>query len=70
MFPHIIGNKKLARNPQNTWKHHITKLAKTDTKLTALLSKLHGVNKGGLDHSCIHIKCIKALLDAIKDLQV
>ena len=52
MFPYIIGNSKLVRNSQNTWKHHKTRLAKTDTKLAALLLKLHGPNKGGLGPSC------------------
>jgi len=51
MFPHIIENKKLVRNLQNTWKHYRTRLAKTDTNLATLLSKLHGLNKGGLDPS-------------------
>jgi hypothetical protein len=48
MFPHIIENLKLVRNPQNTWKHHKTMLAETDTKLAILLSKLHSPNKDGL----------------------
>jgi hypothetical protein len=52
MTPHIIENPKLTRNPQNTWKHHITRLAETDTKLAALLLKLHGPNKGALNPSC------------------
>jgi hypothetical protein len=52
MFPHIIENKKLVRNLRNTWKHHRTRLVKTNIKLTVLLSKLHGLNKGGLDPSC------------------
>jgi hypothetical protein len=30
MFPNIIGNPILVRTPQNTWKHHITRLAETD----------------------------------------
>jgi len=60
MFQHIIGNHKLVRNPQNTWKHHITRLAKTNTKLTVLLSKLHDLNKGELSPSCTWIKCTKA----------
>jgi len=46
MFSYIIGNPILVRTPQNTWKHHITRLAETDTKLAALLSKHHGPNKG------------------------
>jgi hypothetical protein len=70
MFPHIIENKKLVRNLRNTWKHHRTRLAKTDIKLTVLLSKLHGLNKGGLDPSCTWIKCNKAPIDALKDPQV
>jgi hypothetical protein len=37
MFPHIIENLILVKIPQNTWKHHITRLAETDTKLAALL---------------------------------
>jgi hypothetical protein len=41
MFPHIIENPKLVRNSENTWKHHKTRLAETDTKLAALLSKLY-----------------------------
>jgi hypothetical protein len=40
MFQHIIGNPKLVKNPQNTWKHHKTRLAETDTKLAALVPKL------------------------------
>ena len=60
MFPHIIENSKLVRNPQNIWKHHKTKLAETNTKLIVLLSKLHGPNKGGLSPSYIWIKCIDA----------
>ena len=52
MLPHIIENPILVRIPQNTWKHHITRLAKTDIKLVALLLKLHGSNKDGLDPSC------------------
>ena len=48
MFPHIIGNLKLVRNPQNTWKYYKTILAETDTKLATLLSKLHSPNKDGL----------------------
>ena len=51
MFPQIIGNPNLVRNPQNTWKQHKTRLAEIDTKLTTLLSKLHGPNKGGLGPS-------------------
>jgi hypothetical protein len=31
MFPHIIGNPKLVKNPQNTWKHHITRPTETNT---------------------------------------
>jgi hypothetical protein len=60
MFPHIIENPILVRIPQNTWKHHITRLTETDTKLTALLSKLHGSNKDGLGPSCTRIKHTKA----------
>jgi hypothetical protein len=60
MFSHIIGNPNLVRNPQNTWKQHKKRLVETDTKLTALLSKLHGPNKGGLGPSFTWIKCIKA----------
>jgi hypothetical protein len=60
MFQHIIGNHNLVMNPQNTWKHHITRLAKTDTKLTILLSKLHDLNKGALSPSCTWFKCTKA----------
>jgi hypothetical protein len=52
MFPHIIENPKLVRNPQNTWKHHKTRLAETDIKLASLLLKLHGLNKCGLGPSC------------------
>jgi hypothetical protein len=52
MFSYIIGNSKLVWNPQNTWKHHKTRLAKTDTKLAALLLKLRGLNKVGLGPSC------------------
>jgi len=48
MFLYIIGNSKLVRNSQNTLKHHKKSLAKTDSKLATLLSKLHGQNKGGL----------------------
>ena len=59
MFPHIIENPILVRTPQNTWKHHTTRLAGTDTKLIVLLSKLHCPNKSGLSFSCIWIKCIK-----------
>jgi hypothetical protein len=33
MFPHIIENPVLVRTSQNIWKHHITSLAETDTKL-------------------------------------
>ena len=51
MLPHIIQNPILVRIPQNTWNHHITRLAKTDTKLVALLLKLHGSNKDGLNPS-------------------
>jgi hypothetical protein len=61
MFPQLIGNPKLVRNPQNTWKHHKTRFAETNTKLTALLLKPHGPNKGGLSLSCIWIENIKAL---------
>jgi hypothetical protein len=61
MFPHIIRNPKLVRNPQNRWKHHRIRLAETDTKLAALLLKLHSPNKGGLSPSCTWIKCNKAL---------
>jgi hypothetical protein len=46
MFQHILKNLKLVRNPQNTWKHHITRLTETDTKLLVLLSKLYSPNKG------------------------
>ena len=60
MFIHIIGNPKLVRNPQNTWKHYKTRVAETDTKLADLLSKLHGPNKSGLGPSCTWIKCTKA----------
>jgi len=60
MFPHIIENLKLVRNPQNTWKHHKTMLAETDTKLAILLSKLHSPNKDGLGPFSTWIKCIKA----------
>jgi hypothetical protein len=60
MFPQIIENPKLVKNPQNTWKHHKTRLAKTYTKLIILLLKLHGPNKVGLGPSCIWIKCTKA----------
>jgi len=70
MFPYIIGNSKLVRNPQNTWKHHKTRLAKTDTKLAALLLKLHGLNKGGLGPSCTWIKCTKAFSWCSKGSQV
>jgi len=59
MFPYIMGNPILVRTSQNTWKHHITRLAKTDTKLATLLSKLHGLNKGGLGLFCKWIKCTK-----------
>jgi hypothetical protein len=57
MIPHIIRNLKLVRNPQNTWKHHITRLVETDTKLTALLSKLHDQNKGRVGPYYTCIKC-------------
>jgi hypothetical protein len=53
MFPYIIENPKLVRNPLKTWKHQITRLVKTDTKLTVLVLKLHSSNKGGLSPSCI-----------------
>jgi len=58
MFIHIIGNPKLVRNPQKTWKHYRTRIPETDTKLSDLLSKLHGPNKGGLGPSCTWIICI------------
>jgi len=38
----------------------LTRLAKTDTKLAALLLKLHSLNKDGLGPSCTWTKCIKA----------
>jgi len=60
MFPNIIENSKLVRNPQNKWKHHKIRLAETDIKLAALLSRLHGPNKGKLSPSCTWIKCSKA----------
>jgi hypothetical protein len=60
MFPYIIENPKLVRNPQSTWKHHRTRLTEIDKKLTTLLSKLHDPNKGGLDPSCTWIKYVKA----------
>jgi len=60
MFPHIIKNPILVRTSQNTWKHHITRLAETYTKMAALLSKLHNLNKHGLGPSYTWIKCIKA----------
>jgi hypothetical protein len=47
----MIGNPILVRTPQNTWKHHITSLAETYTKLAPLLLKLHGPNKDGLGPS-------------------
>jgi hypothetical protein len=59
LFSHIIGNPKLVRNLQNVWKHHRIRLTETDTKLTVLLSKLHGPNKSELGPSCTWIKCIK-----------
>jgi hypothetical protein len=59
MIPHIIKNLKLVRNPQNTWKRHKTRLVETDTKLTALLSKLHDQNKDGVGPSYTYIKCTK-----------
>jgi len=59
MFPHIIRNPILLRTSQNIWKHHITRMVKTYTKLAALLSKLHGPNKGGLGPFFIWIKCTK-----------
>lgn len=60
MFSHIIGNPILVSTPQNTWKHHITRLDEVDKKMTALLAKLHGQNKGGLGPSCTWIKWTKA----------
>jgi hypothetical protein len=51
MFPYIMENPILVRTPKNTWKYHITRLAKTNTKLATLLSKLYGPNKGGLGPS-------------------
>ena len=36
------------------------KVAETSAKLTALLSKVYGLNKVGLDPFCTWIKCIKA----------
>jgi len=38
----------------------LTRLAKTDTKLAALLLKLHSLNKDGLGPSFTWTKCIKA----------
>ena len=52
MFSHIIGNPKLVRNLQNVWKHHRTRPTEIDTKLAALLSKLHGPNKSEPGPSC------------------
>ena len=58
MILHIIRNLKLVRNQQNTWKHHKTRLIETNTKLTTLLLKFHGQNKGGVDPSYTCIKYI------------
>ena len=67
MFPHIIENKKTSQKSTKHMETSQTRLAKTDTKLAALLSKHHGINKGGLDPSCTWSKCNKAPLDALKD---
>jgi hypothetical protein len=68
MFPHIIRNLKLARNPQNIWKYHKIRLAEIDTKLTVLLSKLHSPNKCGLVHLAHELNIPKPLFNASKDL--
>ena len=39
MFSHIIENSILVRTLRNIWKHHITRLTKTDTKLQPCYKK-------------------------------
>ena len=70
MFPHIIGNPKLVRNSENTWKHHKTRLAETDTKLAALLSKLYAQMKVDWAPISHELNVLRPPLDASNDPQV
>jgi len=68
MFSYIIWNSKLTRNPQNTCKHHKTKMTEIDTKLAALLLKLHDPNKCGLVHLVHGLNVPRPPFDALNDL--